>query len=70
MNVMEQLSRETARVAALKVRYDDLRGQERVEVRPTVWMINQTLEQAHEAAGSGDPIKVIAALKGLEGWQE
>ena len=70
MNRAEQLSRETARVAALKVRYDGLRGMERVEVRPQIAMLDAVLEHAHEAAGSGDISMMIAALKRLEGWED
>lgn len=70
MNIAEKLSRETARVAALKVRYEDMRGQERVEVRPQIVMLDAALEHAHEAAGSGDALTVIGALKALERWQE
>ena len=70
MNLAEQLSRETARVARLKLRYDDLRGRERVEARPAIAMLEQALEHAHEAAGSGDVMMMMGALKGLQGWED
>lgn len=70
MNLAEQLSRHTARVAALKARYEDLRWHERVAVAPRIAMLEQALEHAHEAAGTGDVMTMMAALKGLAEWEE
>lgn len=62
MNVAEQLARQIRRVATIRRHYED--------IGPAgifgLTMIDAALEKGCKAAGSGDPVAIIAAGQELE----
>lgn len=66
MNVAEKLAREIRRVAGIRHYYE--------AIGPAgsfgLTMMDAALEQGCKAAGSGDPIAIIAAGQELEGFHE
>ncbi len=63
MNVMEGLARQIRRVAGLRHYYEEIGPAGHIGLL----MIDAALEQACTAAGSGDPVAIIAAGQQLEG---
>lgn len=70
MNLVEGLSREIARVTELKSQYEDLRKLPRVIVEPQIRMMNSAIELGQLAMGSGDIVKMMAALQTLKEWEK
>lgn len=70
MNVPEKLAREIARVTELRGQYASLDGMPGVNVKPLMFLIDQSLEVAKKAAGENDALTQIAALKTLEGFEK
>lgn len=70
MNLVEKLSREIERVAALRERWRvaELIGRRRRTVLSGITMMTAALDAGHTAAGGDDRIKVIEAIKRLEGF--
>ncbi len=71
MNIVEGLSREVERVTLLRSAQALLirAGMEPGERAERVYEMTEAIEQAHLAAGSGDPASIIAAFKRLQGLQ-
>lgn len=70
MNIMEELSREVARVGGIKARYETMRGMPGVNVEPALSIMNASLSAAHRAAGLGDPETIIMQIENLKGFTE
>lgn len=69
-NVAEKLAREIKRVTEMRCRYDSMRTMPRINVAPAMLLMEQALERACVAAGSGEVVTVIAAINDLEGFTD
>lgn len=65
-NAAEELARQIARVASIRVRYADLGA----AGRPALTMMNVSLERAFKAVGSGDALDTVTAVLDLKGYKE
>ena len=70
MNAAEKLSREVERVTTIKAHFEELRSMPNVIVEPQIIIMQASLERAHKAAGSNDPLQVMQAIGDLEGYSE
>ncbi|WP_088342456.1 MULTISPECIES: hypothetical protein [Rhodomicrobium] len=69
MNVAERLSREIVRVTVLRAAY--VHGDNPLSVPNTVAVIaimTAAIETGHNAAGSGSVVKMMSAIRTLEGF--
>ena len=64
----ERLSREIARVAALRERYQAMDRMPQVNVKPVITLIDAALEAAHKAIGEGDIAAQVVAIGALEAF--
>lgn len=70
MNIMESLSREIARVASLKTRYEGLRGLPGTNVEPAISIMEASLEVACVAIGEGEPKMILMNIENLKAFEE
>ena len=70
MNLPEKLAREISRVTQLREQYISLRSWPGVNVEPAIYMMEDALEKAKQAAGSPDIEGQISAVKDLEGYTD
>ena len=70
MNLPEKLAREIARVSELREQYSLFRGQPNINVEPAIFMMDDALEKAKQAAGSPDIEGQIREIKNLEGFTD
>lgn len=68
MNLPEKLAREIGRVTALRGIYADIDGTPGVNVKPVMFLIDQSLENAKRAAGMDDIAAQLSAVADLEGF--
>lgn len=69
MNAAEKLSRETARIAALKSRFDVIAAADAINELNTIAQrtyLQALLERAHTAAGNGDALEIIGVVHEME----
>lgn len=66
----EKLSREVERVTMLREQYYRLSYDGSREYLPALCLMNATLEAAHQAAGSGDPVEITGMINTLRGFED
>lgn len=66
MNIAEKLSREVERITVIR-EHHRAAGDNSTRIIAAISLLSATLEAAHEAAGSGDALTIIRALKVMEG---
>ena len=70
MNVPEKLAREIARNVDLRARYAALDGMPRVNVKPVLATLDKAIEFGKLAAGEGDAVTQLCALRMLEAFKD
>lgn len=70
MNLVEGLAREIRRVSILRQQYEEVGRLPNVITAPQVMMMDQTLEAACVAAGSGDIMEMMGILEMLKGFEK
>lgn len=70
MNAVEKLVREIMRVTEIKGHFESLRGMKNVVVEPQIAMMNEVLDRACKAVGSGDALECLRMITELEGYSE
>lgn len=72
MNAMERLSREIERVTELRRLYEDLRRLPHYSPLTEIPIAGMaaSIARAHQVAGSGDTLEVLAAISDLAEWAE
>ena len=66
----EKLSREIERVTVLREHYYRLSYDGDRQYFPVLCLINATLEAAHHAAGSRDPVEITGMVNTLRGFED
>jgi hypothetical protein len=69
INLMDALTRNIERVAAIRERYRIHIGEARVNVAPAIHLMTEALETAHRAAASGNIPDIARSLRDLEGFE-
>lgn len=69
INLMDALTRNIERVAAIRERYRIRIGEARVNVAPAIHLMTDALETAHRAAASGSIPDIARSLRDLEGFE-